>query len=64
MVKKKLTSRKGSRITPTNNEIKDIAKAIKSLENKGILLKRTSRKITCQEEEFASFLRPSMAAGS
>ena len=34
---KKFTSSTGSRITQTNNEIKDILKVIKSLENRGIL---------------------------
>ena len=33
-----------SRITLTNNEITDIAKVISSLENRGILLKKTTRK--------------------
>ena len=39
---------KGSGITLTNHEIKDIIKVIKSLENKGISLKETTRKIVCQ----------------
>ena len=39
----------GARITLTDNEIKDIMKVIKSLENRGILLKGTTRKITSQE---------------
>ena len=39
----------GSRITLTNNEIQDIIKVIKSLENRGILLKGTTRKITSQK---------------
>ena len=34
----------GSEITLTNNEIKDIMKVIKSLENKGILLKGLKKK--------------------
>ena len=34
-----------SRITITNNEIKDFMKIIKHLENRGILLKGTTRKI-------------------
>ena len=38
-----------SGITPTNNEIKDIMKVIKSVENRGILLKGTTRKITSQK---------------
>ena len=45
-------------ITLTNNEIKDITKVIKSLKNKGILLKGTTRVITSQEERFLNFLRP------
>ena len=36
----------GSGITLRNNEIKDIMKVITSLENTGILLKGTTRKIT------------------
>ena len=35
-------------------------KVIKSLENRGILLKGTTRKITSQEGEFLNFLRPLM----
>ena len=46
---KKFTSSKGSGITLTDNEIKYIIKVIKSLENTGILLKGTTRKITSQE---------------
>ena len=46
----------------TDNEIKDIAKVIKSLENREILLKGTTRKITSQEGEFLHFLRPLMTA--
>ena len=50
-------TRKNFRIGMTliNNEIKDIMKVIKSLENKGILLKGTATKITSQEGGF--FLR-------
>ena len=33
-----------SGITPTNNEIKDIMKVIKSVENRGILLKGTTKR--------------------
>ena len=47
----------GSGITLTYNEIKDI-KVIKSLENRGVLLKGFTRKITSQEEGFIIFLRP------
>ena len=39
------------------NEIKDIVKVIKSLKNRGILLKGTARKITNHEREFSKFLR-------
>ena len=52
----------GSGITLTNNEIKDIMKVITYLENRGILLKGTIRKITRQEGEFLSFIRPLMTA--
>ena len=53
----------GSGITLTNNEIKDIIKVIKSLENREILLKGTTTKITSQEGGFLNFLRPLMTAG-
>ena len=52
----------GSGITLTNNDINSI-KVIKSLENRGILLKRTTRKITSKEGGFLNFLRPLMTAG-
>ena len=39
-------------------------KVIQSLENRLILLKGTTRKITSQEEGFLNFLRPLMTAGS
>ena len=52
---KKFTSSKGSRITLTDNEIKDIMKVIKSLENRGIFLKETIRKSTSQEGRFSKF---------
>ena len=39
----------GSRIMLTNNEIKDIMKVVKSLGNRRILLKGTTRKITSQD---------------
>ena len=59
---KKFTSSKGSGITLINNEIKDIIKVIKSLENRGILLKGTT-KITTREGGFLNFIRPLMTAG-
>ena len=49
---KTFTSRKDSWITLTNNKIKDILKVIKSLENREILLKGTTRKITSQQGGF------------
>ena len=45
-IKKGISSITGSRITLTNNEIKDIMKIIKSLESKEIFLKGTTRQIT------------------
>ena len=53
----------GAGITLTDNQIKDIIKVIKSLENRVILLKETTRKITSQEGGSLSFLRPLMTAG-
>ena len=50
-------------ITLTNNEIKYIIKVIKSLENRGILLKEPTRKINSQEGGFSNFLKPLMTAG-
>ena len=38
-------------------------KVISSLENRGILFKGTTRKITRQEERFLNFLKPLMTAG-
>ena len=52
-----------SGIPLTNNEIKDIIKVIRSLENTGILLKGTTRKSISQEEGFLSFLRLLRTAG-
>ena len=43
-------------ITRTDNEITDVIKVIMSLENRGILLKGTTRRITCQEKDFQIFL--------
>ena len=51
-----------SGITLKDNEIKDI-KVIKSLDNRGILFKRTSTNITSQEGGFLNFLRSLMTAG-
>ena len=43
--------------------MKDIMKVITSLENRRILLKGTTRKITSQKGGFLSFRRPLMIAG-
>ena len=50
-------------MTLTNNQIKDIIKVIKSLENRGILLKGTTTKTDSQEGGFLNFLSPLMTAG-
>ena len=63
MFNKKYIAAKVSEKTLTNNEIKDIMKKIKPLENSRILLKETTRKITCQEVGILNFLRPLMTAG-
>ena len=47
----------------TKNEIKDIMKVIKSLENGGISFKGTTWKITSQEGGFLHFLRQLMTSG-
>ena len=62
VIGKRIKENFGSMITLTNNKIKDVIKVIKSLENRWILLKGTTRKIASQEGEFLKFLRPSMAA--
>ena len=46
---------KGSRITLTNKEIKDIMKVINSLENRVTLLKETTRRITSQKKRISQF---------
>ena len=51
----------GSGTTLTNNKIKDVIKVIKSLENRGTLLKGTTAKATSQKG-FLNFLRPLMTA--
>ena len=49
----KITAKEGSGIVLTNNEIKDInKKVIKSLENTGILLKGTTKKVINQNGGF------------
>ena len=53
----------GLGIILTNNEIKDIIKAINSLENTGILLKGTIKKNTSQKGGFLNFLGPLIKTG-
>ena len=43
---------KGSGITLTNNEVKDIKKIIRSLENRGILLKGITKKLLVKKDDF------------
>ena len=43
-----------------DKEIKYIIKVIRSLENRGILLKGTTRKITSQDGGFLNFVKPLM----
>ena len=54
----------GAGITLTDNEIKAIMKVINSLENRGILFKWTTTKITSPKRGFLNFLRSLMTAGS
>ena len=53
----------GLGITLTISEMKDIKKVTRSLENGGILLKGTSRKISYQLGGLLNFLGPSMRTG-
>ena len=53
----------GSGIAITNSKIKYIMKAVKSLENRKISLKETTRKITIQEGGFLNSIEPLMTAG-
>ena len=46
----------------TNKEINDIIRIIKCLENRGILLKRPTAKVTSREGGFLNFVRPLMTA--
>ena len=60
--KKGFSSITVSGITLRNKEIKDILKVIRSLENRRILMKRTTKKITSQEGRFLNFPKPLMSA--
>ena len=57
-IKKGISSVTSPAITLTNNEIKNIKKIIKSVENKVILLKGTATKITTQKAGYLNFFRP------
>ena len=46
---------RSSEVTLTNHEIKYIMKVIRSLENRGILLKTTTKNINNEEKGFLSF---------
>ena len=51
-IKKGISLIMGSRITLTKNNIKDIRKVIKLIENRETLLKGTTRKTTSEEGRF------------
>ena len=56
-LKRGILKLRGSELTPTNNELKDIIKVItRSLENRGLLLKRNSIKLLVKKEDFSIFL--------
>ena len=59
LIGKKMKEKFGSGITLTNNEIKDIMKGIKSLENRATLLKGTTKS---QTVKFINIFRPLMTA--
>ena len=52
----------GLKITLTNTKMKDIIKKIRSIENRGILLKGTTGKIIIQKGGLFNFLGPLMRA--
>ena len=60
MIGKKIKEKYDSGITLTNNEIRDIMKVIKPLENREVSLKRTTTKITSQKVAFSNFLKTLM----
>ena len=61
--KNRSLSLKGLGLTLTNNQVKDIIKLIRSLKNRGILLKWNTNKIISQIGGLSTFLRPLMTAG-
>ena len=52
MIGRKISFRNNSK----KNETKDIIKVIRSLENRGIVLKRTTKKLLVKKENFSIFL--------
>ena len=56
-IKKVLSLNTSSRITLTNDGTKDTLKVIRYLENRGILLKKTTEKMTSQKKRISQFLR-------
>ena len=65
VIRKKIKDRlTGSGITLKKVKIKDTVKVISSLENRRLLLKGTTRKITRQEGGFLNFLKPLVLVGS
>ena len=52
MIGRKISFRNNSK----KNEAKDIIKVIRSLENRGIVLKRTTKKLLVKKENFSIFL--------
>ena len=57
MIGKNIKEKLDSRINSTNYE-KDSIQVIRSFENRGILIKGTTRNITSREEGFLIFFRP------
>ena len=55
-VNKKFTPRKGSGIMLKNNEINDFVQVNRSLENRGLLLKGTAKRLLVKKEDFSIFL--------
>ena len=60
---KNLQMSEGSGITLTNSKIRNIMKIIRSLENRGIFFKGTTKTFTTQKGRFLNFLRPLMTPG-
>ena len=56
LLNREVLSAIGSRITLTDNELKDITKVIRSLENRGILWKGTAGKCISQDGGLLNFL--------